>query len=236
MKNVMLLVSWLLFASGMSALAADPVESFVKELLGKVDEQYWWGIKEDKPAGGYLFKLEHDVTGDGRPEVFVASSLEEDEGAYVWSIYSPDTKQDYAKIASGVVVPPVHGFYFKVNGSQRELQTVYRNLKFGLAVIDRYTIAIDGSVTHATQELTPDQIVQLDASNWKESFGIGNEVKPTISKVLLAEYANNRDVQWRAFKSHLGVTEQNRDPADASAIGGNSGFTLENAKQLKGVR
>ena len=236
MKYVILIVSWLLVAAGMNALAADPVEGFVKDLLVKVDEQYWWGIKEDRSAGGYLFKLEYDVTGDGRREVFVASSLEEDEGACVWNIYSPDAQQNYAKLASGVVIPPVHGFYFKVNGSQRELQTVYRNLKFGLVVIDRYKIVSDGGLTRATQELTPDQIVQLDESNWKESFGIGNEVKPTISKVLLAEYAINRDVQWRAFKNHLGVTEQNRDPADASAIGGNSGFTLENAKQLMGVR
>jgi hypothetical protein len=236
MKNVILLAVVLLFASRIGTLAADPIESFTKELLVRADEQYWWGIKEDKPAGGYLFKLEYDVTGDGRNEVFVASSLEEDEGAYAWSVYSPDTQQNYVKIASGVVVPPVHGFYFKVNGSQRELQLVYRNPKFGLAVIDRYAIAVNGSVTRSTQELTTDQILQLDASNWKESFAIGNEVKPTISKVLLAEYANNHAVQWRAFKNDLGVTEQNQDPADARAIGENSGFTLQNAKQLEGVR
>jgi hypothetical protein len=235
MKNVMLLVLLLLVAFRMSALAADPIESFSKELLTRVDEQYWWGLKEDKPAGGYLFRFEYDITGDGRNEVFLASSLEEDEGTYAWSIYSPDAQQNYTKIASGVVIPPVHGFYFKTNGSQRELQTIYRNQKFGLGVIDRYAVVANGSVTHTTQELTPEQIVQLDADNWKATFGIGNEVKPAISKVLLAEYANNHAVQWRSYKTDLGVTEQNQDPADVSAIAANNGFTLQAAKQLLGV-
>jgi hypothetical protein len=235
MKNAIMVVIFLLVASGLSALAVDPVESFAKELLTRVDEQYWWGTKEDKPAGGYLFKFEYDITGDGRNEIFVASSLEEDEGSYAWSIYSPDAQQVYTKIASGVAIPPVHGFYFKTNGSQRELQTVYRNQKFGLGVIDRYVVAASGSVTHTKQELTPEQIGQLDADNWKETFSIGNEVKPTVSKVLLAEYANSHAVQWRAYKADLGVTEQNQDPADASAIAANSGFTLQNAKQLLGV-
>jgi hypothetical protein len=99
-------------------------------------------------------------------------------------------------------------------------------------VIDRYAVVANGSVTHTTQELTPEQIVQLDADNWKATFGIGNEVKPAISKVLLAEYANNHAVQWRSYKTDLGVTEQNQDPADVSAIAANNGFTLQAAKQL----
>lgn len=224
----------LLLAFRVNAVAADPTESFAKELLSRVDEQYWWGYKEDKPPGGYLFRFEHDITGDGRKELFLASSLEADEGTYTWSIYSPDAQQTYTKIAADVVIPPVHGFYLRA-GSQRELQTVYKNPKFGLGIIDRYAIPSTGSVTHTKQELTADQINQLDTSTWKVTFNIGTEVKPNVSKVLLAEYANNRSVQWRAYKTDLGVTDQNQDPADASAIAANSGFTFQAAKQLLGV-
>ena len=227
----------LLFAASfpLGATAVEPTEQFAKELVARVDAEYWREISGDKPAGGYLLRFEFDVNADGRNEIFLASTLEGEEYEHAWTIYSPDAQQDYSKIASDVVLSPIRGFYYKTNGSQRELQTVYRNPKFGLGVIDRYAVAASGSVTHTKQELTPEQIGQLDADNWKETFSIGNEVKPTVSKVLLAEYANSHSVQWRAYKTDLGVTEQNQDPADASAIAANSGFTLQNAKQLLGV-
>lgn len=227
----------LLFAATLplAATAADPTEQFAKELVSRADAEYWREISGDKPPGGYLIRFEFDINGDGREELFLASTLEGEEYEHAWTIYTPDTQQNFSRIASDVVLSPVRGFYFKVNGSQRELQTVLKNPKFSLGVIDRYAVDANGSVTHTKQELTPEQIGQLDTDNWKETFGIGNEVKPTVSKVLLAEFANNHAVQWRAYKTDLGVTEQNQDPADASAIAANSGFTLQNAKQLLGV-
>lgn len=218
-----------------SVFADDPTEQFTKELISRVDAEYWRGIVRDKPAGGYLLRFEYDITGDGRKELFLASSLEAGEGTYNWSIYSPDAQQGYTKIAADVIIPPVDGFYLKSVGA-RELQTVYKNQKFSLGIINRYAVPSAGNVIHTKQELTAEQITQLDADNWKETFSIGAEVKPTISKVLLAEYANNRSVQWRPYKTDLGVTDQNKDPADASAIAANSGFTLQAAKQLLGVQ
>lgn len=236
MNCIKLSLLLLLLALRVDSLAADSVESFAKNLLSRVDEQHWWGINEDKPPGGYLLRFEQDITGDGRKELFLASSLESEAGACAWSIYSPDAQQNYTEIGTNVVIPPGDEFYFKSAGAQRELQTVYKNEKFGLGIIDRYSVPSAGSVTHTKQELTAEQITQLDADNWKETFGIGEEIKPTVSKVLLAEYANNRSVQWRPYKTDLGVTDQNNDPADASAIAANSGFTLQNAKQLFGVQ
>lgn len=240
--NILNIIAAFLATSYVYAQQLDPKIDFAREVILSQEEngaEQWSGVgvgpTVGKPPGGYLFRFEYDITGDGREELFLGSSLDESEGTYSWTIYSPDAQQNYTKIASGVAILPVHGFYFKANGSQRELQTVYRNPKFGLGVIDKYAVDANGSVTHTTQELTPEQIGQLDADNWKETFGIGNEVKPTISKVLLAEYANNHAVQWRSYKTDLGVTEQNQDPADASAIAANSSFTLQTAKQLLGV-
>lgn len=236
MSHIKPILIFLLSLLPFIGFAADPTEQFAKNLLAGVDAEYWRGIARDKPPGGYLLRFEHDITGDGRKELFLASSLETDEGACAWSIYSPDAQQNYTKIGSNVVIPLGDGFYFKSAGAQRELQAVYKNQKFGLGIIDRYSVSSAGIVTHTKQELTAEQITQLDADNWKETFGIGEEVKPTVSKVLLAEYANNRSVQWRAYRTDLGVTDQSSDPADANAIAANSSFTLQIAKQLLGVQ
>jgi hypothetical protein len=235
MNRIALSLIALIEALQSGVVAADPAEDFVKALLPRVDEQHWWGLDEKKPSGGYLVRFEYDITGDGRREVFIASSLEADEESYSWTIYSPDAQQNYTRIGAGITIPPDPGFYLKASGTQRELQTVYKNLKFTIGIIDRYTVPTGGPITHAKQELTAEQITQLDADNWKESFAIGEEVKPTVSKVLLAEYANNRAVQWRPYKPDLGVLEQNTDPADAAAIANALGFTLKIAKQMLGV-
>jgi len=231
LKNIIFFVSALPFI----AFAAEPTENFVKEVLLRVDAEYWQGIGGDKPPRGYMLRCEIDINGDGRKELFLASTLESEEYEAVWTIYSPDAQQNYVKIASGIMFSPVDGFYLRTSDSERELQNVYYNPKFAFGRIDRYSIPANGAVTHAKQELSAEQLTKLDADNWKEAFGIGNEVKPAISKVLLAEYANNHAIQWRSYKTNLGVTEQNQDPADASAIVANSGFTLQSAKQLLGV-
>lgn len=210
-----------------------PVQDFVTVLLPRVDEQHWWGFDEKKPPGGYLVRFEHDITGDGRSEVFVASSLEADEEAYSWTIYSPDSEQSYSTIASGVTIPPHVGFYL-VSGPKRELQTVYSNPKFGVATIERYSIQDRGALTHNKQELTGAQVAQLGADDWKKTFTIGDEVKPEVSKVLLAEYALNRAVEWRRYNPELGVLGQNSDPADSVAIAAHADFSLQTAKQLAG--
>jgi hypothetical protein len=83
--------------------------------------------------------------------------------------------------------------------------------------------------------LTAAQLTQLEAENWKVTFAIGDEIKPAVSKVLLAEYANNRTAQWRPYKSEHGVLGQNSDPADASAIAAHATFSVQTAKQLLGL-
>jgi hypothetical protein len=234
MLKIRLLI-FLVFPFPFIASGVDPTEGFAKEAVTRMDAEYWRGIGGDKPPGGYLLRCEFDVTGDGRNEVFLAATVECEEHEAVWTVYSPDAQQNYTKIAAGVAFSPGDGFYLKSSASPRELQTVHHNPKFQIGIIDRYTIPTIGSVTHTKQELTAAQLTQLEAENWKVTFAIGDEIKPAVSKVLLAEYANNRTAQWRPYKSEHGVLGQNSDPADASAIAAHATFSVQTAKQLLGL-
>jgi hypothetical protein len=136
------------------AFAVDSTEDYTKELLGRTDVEYWRDKNGHNPPGGYLFRCEYDITGDGRNELFLASTLECEEYEIVWTVYSPDAQQNFTKIGSGISFRPADGFYLKISGTQRELQTVYRNAKFGLGIINRYTIPASGALTHVKHELT----------------------------------------------------------------------------------
>ena len=229
------LLIFLVLAFPFIASGVDPTEGFAKDVVTRMDAEYWRGIGGDKPPGGYLMRCEFDVTGDGRNEVFLATTVECGEHEAVWTIYSPDAQQNYTKIASGVRFSPTAGFYFRVSGSNRELQTVDYIPKFAFGVIDRYSVSPGGAVTHTKLKLNAEQIKQMEADNWKETFTIGDEIKPTTTKILLSEYANNRAIQWRPYKLELGILDQNTDPADGAAISTYAAFSLQTAKQLFGL-
>lgn len=79
--NIKLLIFVIVILLCDVALAIEPVALFAQELIAKRSDEVWFVSSDERatvPKGGYLYRFDLDLNGDGQMEVFVATSLDVD--------------------------------------------------------------------------------------------------------------------------------------------------------------
>lgn len=100
MKTILSIALLLLCNFAGSCLANDPIAVFVQQLLQQRGNNVWF-VEDDTqpiPKGGYLYRFDLDLNGDGEMEVFVATSLDVDRKGELWNIFKEDAVGEYQKI------------------------------------------------------------------------------------------------------------------------------------------
>jgi hypothetical protein len=217
---------------GSSAAQAAPLTDFVSNLLNSTNARSNWnGDSEKEPNGGYLFSFDCDINGDGSPELFIGSSLDAEGNACSWTVYKKGSGETYTALGN-VVLNPTEGFYLASFNSVPQIKmTFVKPPDFG--VIITYSLGVDNKFGKVSRKLSAAEANTLINDDRAEQiFELGQNKKPAVRKVLLAEYLKVSAIQWRPYKADLGILGQEKDPADATALKYTQQFTVDDAKAL----
>lgn len=233
MKSIKIIFISLLVLS-CAARAADPVGSFAQELIAKRAGEVWFVPNDERaaiPKGGYLYRFELDLDGDGEMEVFIATSLDVERKGELWSIFKKNTADDYHKLSGSCFLGSE--LRMKVeNGIRKYSFYVPQKEQEGGNYFGYFWLDAAGEWHEETHVLTDVEQATKDGSDADtlgadgkpddekiaEKLNLGNSVALTIKKVLLAKYSQNAAAPWRDVKADLSLAQQYRDPADASDI------------------
>ena len=100
MKTILSLTIILLCSTTNSCLANDPVAVFTQQLLQQRGNNVWF-VEDDTqpiPKGGYLYRFDLDINGDGQSEAFIATSLDVERKGELWNVFKKDAGGEYQKI------------------------------------------------------------------------------------------------------------------------------------------
>jgi len=185
---------------------------------------------EHNRNGGYLLRMQVEVTGDDRPELFVASTLQSSKYAHVWHVY--DVTGD------GELRPYRTTLSFISATPRTEKGMQFLDL-FPFADEERLRISdekpyrvVHYSFSYPTVKETTSFVSEADAIRLQP-----NEVSqlPKLQAILLADYLANPDAKWSQ------VVELKRDagdyyfrPEDKERATKNVAFTPQAALSLLG--
>lgn len=190
------------------------------------------------PAGGYLYRFEFDLTGDGKDELFVSSSLSGD--GQRWYVYRQIESESYEKI--GDVGLPISGFYIR-RDPESHLASLFSFLPIDLrsALIVEQSCCVSGFTEVKRSVLTGQQLETLydPAVSFVEAakslgFDVGEKVSPRVSKILLGKLVTGTGT-WRPYATRLSPVEQYLDKADAKDIASVKSLPLRQLLQAIGI-
>jgi hypothetical protein len=214
------------------ALAQDTIQLFTKDLLreNNPDRDFAGSGATGQPSGGYIYRFYFDVTGDGIPEIFVASSLDVINDDIPWSVYQQDKAGHARLLAKGVDLYP--SFYVnkksgkiiisQLSSARHEPDHVSYNIFDALGTYLRKEKIV-------TDSETPRGLTEAGYINF---LGLGRQASPKIEKILLGQYLANPASSWRPYDKNNDATHQHLDKADAVSIEANKHFIFSKAKEL----
>lgn len=174
----------------LTACAADP----------NVEAWNW----EKNRNGGYLLRKSMDVTGDGRPEIFIASTLHSDRSGHSWNVFDvadDGTKRPYeGSFRFGYALPVTD------SGERYLIKTVFDKERFRGGDEEqpyrliRYLFTFP-EISETTTYVSEDGAVKLQPADPGEL--------PKLQAMLLADYLTNPDAKWSD------VTELKLDASDS---------------------
>jgi MYXO-CTERM domain-containing protein len=180
-------------------------------------------IWTDSGNGGYVFRFDLDVTGDGRPEMFLSSSLNFRNESGLWQVYENRGEQGYIPFEyvpgkSDVGLFATELWIEDVNG-QRSI------LAFGRDRMDwfigRYSFR-DGRVIYESAKTTQEMVERTKAA------GNVKRVVPEVRGVLLADLLRNPEAEWKRINFDSRAPNPNGyyiAAEDAEKVKGLSNFT-----------
>jgi hypothetical protein len=219
------------------AIARDGVDmQYAKSLLQRLEGDgfgYWLGINE-QPEGGYIFRFEMDVTGDGRNEVFLASSLNGDHRSASWTVFTMKNG-GWASSPEMILLNPSGIFVKTSSGTKCLALGGWARMSGSNYWINQYQFNPDGTFVKQGREvavLTEEDRYELGSESWAEQKGLGRKVSPIVSKMLFAEYLTDPASQWRPYDPKLPANAQHQQDQERLRMDTVSGFTPENAAKL----
>lgn len=218
------------------AVARDSVDvQYAKFLLQRLESDkfdYWRGMGE-QPPGGYVFRFEIDVTGDGRNEVFLGSSLNGDHRSASWTVFT--LRQD-SWTSTGQVSLRAGEIYGKLAADTKTLALGgWARTSGSNYWINQYQFQPDGTFVDQGREvmvLTEDERHEIGSESWTERNGLGLKVSPVVSKMLFAEYLTDSASQWRPYDPKLPANAQHQQDQERIRMDTASAFTPEYAAKL----
>ena len=190
------ITAWaLLFACPLigSAQKVTAIADYLKPIVSKIaaDPNVGGWTWETNGNGGYLLRVQMDVTGDDRPEVFIASTLESTKHAQSWTIFDVDvdgSMRPYNRSLEYSFAWPVtesglkHLIY--VSRPDRERERVSEDKTYA---VYRFAFAfpeIKESISYASEE----EAAKLSQANPSQL--------PKLQAILLADYLTKPDATW----------------------------------------
>ena len=220
--------------SGAACLAGDPVADFVHELRQERNhDDVWWveqSLDPAPPKGGYLFRMELDMNGDGVKELFLATSRDCDRHGYRWTLYRKGADGDYHKV--DLIVFGLYPRMKVVNGIRQYSLYHPRKERDGGAYFSIYWMDEAGALHEEERVLTEDEkeIENGEDPDTQDADGnpvqakidaklkMGTTLQLQVQKVTLGKYLQNKDTPWRPAILELQLDGQQHDPADAADI------------------
>ncbi len=214
------------------ARAADPAALFVNDLIAARNGEVWF-IDDTLPVpkGGYLYRFELDINGDGQTEVFIATSLNVFRRGELWSAFKKNAAGEYFRIKNSYLLGGelrmriengIRKFSFYVPQKQAEGGCYLGHLWIDAtgAWHDETHVLTDAE--QATKDGDDPDVLGADGKPDDQKIAsklkLGSAVTITIKKVLLAKYVQNPSSPWRDIKASLSLAQQYKDPADAADI------------------
>ena len=208
----------------------EPEAHFVQELIDRLENDpdydwdinnYWWGEEGLGFDGGYLFRFKYDVTGDGKAETFVSSSINATwrEGA-LWSIYQPVGNQ-YRKIATDIM--------FQIDGiainSLPDGTTLLRKFSENGSnnpkdfTLVSYYISADGALRKEIKALTNRDLRKLATEKGeKKLMTYLGDVSFDTEKILMTDYCREKNPKWEKYNHNFSADQQYLDPEEQKKI------------------
>ena len=178
---------------GLAQRAAE-IDDFLKPIVTRIaadpDNVGGWEWKTNR-NGGYLLRKLMDVTGDGRPEIFLASTLESSRHSHDWRVF--DASED------GVIKPYDKTIRFtsawpavedgKVSlvymaGADRDRMQEGEEKYLS---VSRFVFTFP-EISETTTYVSEDEAIKLQPTDYGEL--------PKLQAILLADYLTNRDAKW----------------------------------------
>jgi hypothetical protein len=157
------------------------------------------------PAGdSRMFVMQFDVTGDGRPELFLAASAAGSSAGMPWTLYSPGADGTYRRL--GDMTFNYEAFHYSSSDS---VLRAYVRLGARVGGYAHYRVSADG-----IQELQDESDEQGDAAkvaSWK-----AKGERPKLYWAMLSALRNPAPVEWREHGTNKNGPDLGR--LDASAI------------------
>jgi hypothetical protein len=233
MKIILSLAIPLLCSFADSCLANDANAVFVQQLLQQRGNNVWF-IDDDTqpiPKGGYVYRFDLDLNGDGQTEVFVATSLDVDRKGELWSIFKKDLGGEFLLIKDSFFL----GSDLRVkveNGIRKYSSYVPQKETEGGSYLNYFWLDTTGVWHDETHVLTDAEQETMDGNDADtlgtdgkpdelkiaQKLNLGTPVTIAKKKVLLAKYLQNAESPWRDVKTDFTLDQQYKDPADATDI------------------
>lgn len=168
----------------------DYLKPIVSEIAADPNSGSWtWEINRN---GGYLLRKSMDVTGDGQPELFVASTLQSTRHEEIWTVF--DVAQDgtlrpYRTTLEHSSAWPI------VEGDNTYLVYVMPPNKERLRDSDEKPYPVD-RFAFAFPEITMSSsyVSEAEATKLRPS---DPSLLPKLQAILLADYLTNPDAKWK---------------------------------------
>ena len=217
-----------------TARAVDPITSFTQELIAKRRDEVWFVSSDERathPKGGYLYRFELDLNGDGQTEVFVATSLDVTRKGELWSVLKKDAAGAYRRIKDSLFLGS--DLRMKIeNGIRKYSFYVPQKELEGGNYLGYFWLDASGALHDETHVLTDAEQATMDGNDpdvlgadgkpdehkIAQKLNLGSSVPLAIKKVLLAKYSQNSAAPWRDVKADFTLSQQYKDPADAADI------------------
>lgn len=196
-----LVFSWL------AASAASPAPKQVFEYLKPVLEHETnaaGDIWASSGNGGYVFRFDLDVSGDGLPEMFITSSLEFQNQSGTWRAYRAQRNGDYVpyNYAGGVGGLHMFGTELLVEqvGAAKSILTFGSDR--GKNYVGRYSFQ-DTQVSFERNEVDAATFNQLKSSPSVK------RIVPEVQGVLLVDLLRNPNAEWKRIDFERNAPDPN---------------------------
>jgi hypothetical protein len=214
-------------------LANDPVAVFTQQLLQQRGNNVWF-VEDDTqpiPKGGYLYRFDLDINGDGQSEAFIATSLDVERKGELWNVFKKDAGGEYQKIKDSFFLGS--DLRMKIeNGIRKYSFYVPQKQTEGGSYLGYFWLDAGGAWHDETHVLTDAEQATIDGNDADtlgtdgkpdeqkiaQKLNLGVPVTIAIKKVLLAKFSQNSASPWRDVKTDFTLSQQYKDPADAADI------------------
>jgi hypothetical protein len=231
MPKICITAALVMFAH--TCFANDGVALFVQQLIQRRGNNIWF-VEDDSgatPKGGYLYRFETDINGDAQDEVFVASSLDCDRNGELWNVFRKGPDGAYHEIKQSFFIGS--DLRVRTEGGLRKFSFyVPQKEAEGSSYFGYFWLDTAGAWHDETHTLSEAEQATMDGSDPdtagsdgrpddnKIAAKLGREslVPMRITKVLLAKYVQDANSPWRDTRREFTLSQQHKDPADASDI------------------